>query len=54
MKFLKFLIIIFISINLPVKADLNQNLVKELKKGGNLIFIRHALAPVGEIQIILI
>jgi len=47
MKFLKFLIIIFISINSPVKADLNQNLVKELKKGGNLIFIRHALAPGG-------
>jgi len=45
MKFIKFLLIIFISINSPVKADLNQNLINELKKGGNLIFIRHAYAP---------
>ena len=47
MKFIKFLLIIFISINLPIKADSNQNLVNELKKGGNLIFIRHAIAPGG-------
>ena len=47
MKFIKFLLIIFISINSPVKADLNQNLINELKKGGNLIFIRHAYAPGG-------
>ena len=47
MKFIKFLIIIFISINSPIKADLNQNIINELKKGGNLIFIRHAYAPGG-------
>ena len=47
MKFIKFLIIIFISINSPIKADSNQNVIKELKKGGNLIFIRHAYAPGG-------
>ena len=47
MKFIKFLLIIFISINSSVKADLNQNLINELKKGGNLIFIRHAYAPGG-------
>jgi broad specificity phosphatase PhoE len=47
MKFLNFLIIIFISINSPIKADSNQILIKELKKGGNLIFIRHAYAPGG-------
>ena len=47
MKFIKFLLIIFISINSPIKADSNQNLIKELKKGGNLIFIRHAYAPGG-------
>ena len=47
MKFIKFLIIIFISINSPIKADLNQNVINELKKGGNLIFIRHAYAPGG-------
>ena len=45
MKFLKLLLIIFISINTSVKADSNQNLVNELKKGGKLIFIRHAYAP---------
>jgi len=45
MKFIKFLIIIFISINSPIKADSNQNVINELKKGGNLIFIRHAYAP---------
>ena len=47
MKFIKFLIIIFISINSPIKADSSQNVINELKKGGNLIFIRHAYAPGG-------
>ena len=47
MKFIKFLFIIFISISSAVKADLDQNLINELKKGGNLIFIRHAYAPGG-------
>ena len=47
MKFLKFLLIIFITINSQVKADSNQNLINELKKGGKLIFIRHAYAPGG-------
>ena len=47
MKFIKFLIIIFISINLPIKADSNQNVINELKNAGNLIFIRHAYAPGG-------
>ena len=47
MKFINFLLIIFITINSPVKADLNQNSINELKKGGKLIFIRHAYAPGG-------
>ena len=47
MKFIKFLLIIFITINSPIKADLNQNLINELKQGGKLIFIRHAYAPGG-------
>ena len=47
MKFIKFLLIIFITINLPIKAESNQNLITELKKGGKLIFIRHAYAPGG-------
>ncbi len=47
MKFINFFLIIFISINLPIKADSKQNVINELKKGGNLIFIRHAYAPGG-------
>ena len=47
MKFIKFLLIIFISINSPIKADSNQNVINELKRGRNLIFIRHAYAPGG-------
>ena len=45
MKFLKFFIIIFISLTTSIKADLNKNLVKQLEDGGKLIFIRHAYAP---------
>ena len=37
MKFIKVLLILFISINSPIKADSNLNLINELKKGGNLI-----------------
>ncbi|WP_435167488.1 histidine phosphatase family protein [Candidatus Pelagibacter bacterium nBUS_28] len=47
MKFINFLLIIFITINSPIKADLNQNLINELKQEGKLIFIRHAYAPGG-------
>ena len=47
MKILNYLIIIFISINPLVKAESNQTLIKELQKGGKLIFIRHAYAPGG-------
>ena len=47
MKILKLFLLIFISISFPVKADLDNKLEKQLKKGGNLIFIRHAYAPGG-------
>ena len=47
MKILKLFLLIFISISFPVKADLDNKLKKQLKKGGNLIFIRHAYAPGG-------
>jgi len=47
MKFLKFFIIIFISLTTSVKADLSKNLINELEKGEKLIFIRHAYAPGG-------
>ena len=47
MKFIKFLFIIFITLPSQVKADLNANLISELKEGGKVIFIRHAYAPGG-------
>ena len=45
MKFLKFFIIIFISLTTSIKADLNENLMRQLEDGEKLIFIRHAYAP---------
>ena len=45
MKFLKLLIIIFISLTTSIKADLNKNLINKLEDEGKLIFIRHAYAP---------
>jgi phosphohistidine phosphatase SixA len=45
MKFINFFLIIFITLTTTIKADLNTNLIKELKKGNKIIFIRHAYAP---------
>ena len=45
MKFLKYFIIIFISLTTPIKADLYKNLINQLEDGEKLIFIRHAYAP---------
>ena len=45
MKFLRFFLIIFISLTTTVKADLNKKLINQLEVGGKLIFIRHAYAP---------
>ena len=45
MKFLEFLLIIFISLTTSIKADLNKNLMNQLVDGEKLIFIRHAYAP---------
>ena len=47
MKFLKFNLIIFISLTTLVKADSKKNIIENLKVGGKLIFIRHAYAPGG-------
>ena len=47
MKFIKFLLILFISINTPIKADSKKTIINELQQGGKLIFIRHAYAPGG-------
>ena len=45
MKIFKTFLFIFIFLTNGVKADLNNNLIRELKEGGKLIFIRHAYAP---------
>ncbi len=45
MKFLRFFLIIFISLTSSVKADFNKKLFNQLEEGGKLIFIRHAYAP---------
>ena len=45
MKFIKFFLIIFISLTPSIKADSSNNLINKLEDGGKLIFIRHAYAP---------
>ena len=45
MKFINYLLFIFISLVTMVKAELNKDLTAELREGGKLIFIRHAYAP---------
>jgi phosphohistidine phosphatase SixA len=45
MKFIKYLLVIFISINTSIKADSKEILINKLDQGGKLIFIRHAYAP---------
>ena len=45
MKFIKFFLIIFIFLIIPLKAYSNEQLINKLKEGGKLVFIRHAYAP---------
>ena len=45
MKFIRFFLIISISLTSSVKADFNKKLFNQLEGGGKLIFIRHAYAP---------
>ena len=45
MKFLKFFLIIFISLTSSIKADFDKKLLNQLEDGGKIIFIRHAYAP---------
>ena len=45
MKIFKLILLSFIFLTSSVKADLSQNLIKELELGGKLIFIRHGYAP---------
>ncbi len=45
MKLFKVILIIFLSLTNGIKADSEDQALENLKKGGNLIFIRHAYAP---------
>ena len=45
MKLLNFILIIFLILTNGIKADTEFQILKNLKNGGNLIFIRHAYAP---------
>ena len=47
MRLLSFILIISISLTNGIKADSNKEILNDLKKGGNIIFIRHAYAPGG-------
>ena len=49
-----FTLLIILSFTNLIKANEKDQTINILQKGGNLIFIRHAYAPGGEIQKILI
>ena len=47
MRLLNIILIIFLILTNGIKADTETQVLKNLKNGGNLIFIRHAYAPGG-------
>jgi phosphohistidine phosphatase SixA len=46
-KYIKFIIIILISLTTSIKAEIDKDILASLKEGNKLIFIRHAYAPGG-------
>ncbi|MDC1143295.1 histidine phosphatase family protein [Candidatus Pelagibacter sp.] len=47
MKYIKFIIIILISLTSSIKAEIDKDILASLKADNKLIFIRHAYAPGG-------
>jgi phosphohistidine phosphatase SixA len=47
MKLLNIILIIFLNLTNEIKANSKDQILANLQKGGNLIFIRHAYAPGG-------
>ena len=47
MKLFNIILIIFFTLTIEIRSDQNNETLDNLKKGGNLIFIRHAYAPGG-------
>ncbi len=45
MKYFILIIYLIISINFPTSTFSNEQLILRLQSGGNIVFIRHALAP---------
>jgi hypothetical protein len=46
-RFIKIILIIFITLTSSIKADIDRDILATLKEGNKLIFIRHAYAPGG-------
>jgi len=46
-KFIKIILIIFITLTSSIKAEIDRDILATLKEGNKLIFIRHAYAPGG-------
>jgi phosphohistidine phosphatase SixA len=46
-KYIKFIIVILISLTSSIKAEIDKDILASLKEGNKLIFIRHAYAPGG-------
>jgi phosphohistidine phosphatase SixA len=46
-KYIKFIIIILISLTSSIKAEIDKDILASIKEGNRLIFIRHAYAPGG-------
>jgi phosphohistidine phosphatase SixA len=46
-KYIKFIIIILISLTSSIKAEIDKDILASLKEDNKLIFIRHAYAPGG-------
>ena len=47
MRLFNLILIFFLSFTTPTIANDNNEIIEILKKGGNLVFIRHAYAPGG-------
>ena len=47
MRLFNIILVIFVILTNGIKADSDKQILDNLKKGGNLIFIRHAYAPGG-------
>ena len=45
MRYINLILLFFLSVFISKNAISDEKIIYELQKGGNIIFIRHALAP---------